>query len=136
MEMKQRITIIALVLSVCLSAVADDGVQIVTTETLQPEAMHWMANLEYPEYARGGRDWRALIPYALLSGGICGGILAAIFVPILARRDTRKRRKEIQSAIAKLNVAGPLAGLEDEPLAHHRKWPSLRRSWKGYFGSS
>ena len=72
--MKQQITSIALVLAVCLLAVADDGVQIVTTETLQPETMHWMANLECPEYARGGRDWRALIPYALLGGGITVGI--------------------------------------------------------------
>ena len=136
MEMKQRITIIALVLSVCLSAVADDGVQIFTPETLVRERFPQMEKPEYPEYARGGRDWRALIPYALLSGGISGGILAVILVPILARRETRKRRKEIQSAIAKVNAEGPLAGLEDVPLAHHRKWPSLRRPWKGYFGSS
>ncbi len=42
-------------------------------------------------------DWRIFIPHALVSGGMFGGLVAVILVPILVRRDTRQRGKEIES---------------------------------------
>ena len=80
-------------------------------------------------------DWRTFIPHALVSGGIFGGLVAVVLVPILMRRDTRQRRKGIEAVITKLKAAAPLDIPSDEPLVPHKKWPSLRRIWKGYYGS-
>ena len=80
-------------------------------------------------------DWRSYIPHALVGGAIFGGILAAVLIPILSRRDMRRRHKEIELAISKLDAALPISG-PGEPYVQHRKWSIVRRLWKGYYGSS
>lgn len=80
-------------------------------------------------------DWRAFIPHALVSGGIFGGLVAVVLVPILMRRDTRQRRREIESLRKKLEAAAPFDVPAGEPIVPHKKWTSLRRLWKGYYGS-
>jgi len=80
-------------------------------------------------------DWRWYIPHALIGGAILGAVVSAIVIPIKRRRELRRRRAEIGAAIEKIEARVPLAG-PGEPYVAHRKWPSLRRFWKGYYGSS
>lgn len=79
-------------------------------------------------------DWRSFIPHALVGGALFGGILAAVLIPALRRREIRRRRKAMKSATKKIESAQPLSG-PGEPYVKHRKWPSLRCPWKGYYGS-
>lgn len=47
----------------------------------------------------------------------------------------RRRRKEIAAAIGKIQGEQPLAG-PGEPYVAHKRWASVRRLWKGYYGSA
>ncbi len=80
-------------------------------------------------------DWRWYIPHALIGGAVVGLVLAAVLLPIQRRREIRRRRAEIHAATERLKAAAPVTG-PSEPFVPHKKWPSIRRLWRGYYGSA
>jgi hypothetical protein len=80
-------------------------------------------------------DWRSYIPYALVGGAIFGAVLAAILIPILQRREIRRRRQAIRLTIEQMESSPSTKG-PCKPYVPHKKWNSMRRPRKGYYEST